>query len=311
MIVLKSSCALPIIRIIISYFNALRTGMCYDNNQSNFVPLLRAAGENILILYEHPFSPFAQKIKIALREKAIPFEAVTPPDLGSGNESKLIHSFGPRREVPTLVDDDGTCIFDSTIILEYLEDKYPAPSLLPANPADRAKARTIEDVCDTHFEAITWGLNEVRFFGRGKGGLNDKLYQQAVIQVGHFYAWLTAELGAKDWLVGDTFGRADLSAIPIVSAFIVHGIPPADESAVAKWMARARQRPSVAKTEEESLAVVPLLEALQDAVGDGVFKRHYRDHRLEWMVRSGGLQVLLDGLGEGNIRFTETEQFLP
>jgi glutathione S-transferase len=275
------------------------------------MPLLPAAGEYIVILYEHPFSPFAQKIKIALREKAIPFEAVTPPDLGSGNESELIHSFGPRREVPTLVDDDGTSMFDSTIILEYLEEKYPVPSLLPANPADRATARTIEDMCDTHFEAITWGLNEVRFFGRGKGGLNDTLYQQAVVQVGHFYAWLTAALGDKDWLVGDTFGRADLSVIPIVSAFIVHGIPPADDSAVAQWMARARLRPSVAKTEEESLAVVPLLEALGDAVGEGVFKRHYRDHRLEWMVRSGGLQVLLDGLGKGDIRFTETEQFLP
>ena len=264
-----------------------------------------------MILYEHPFSPFAQKVKIALREKAIPFEAVTPPDLGSGNDSDLISSFGPRREVPTLVDDDGACIFDSTIILEYLEEKYPAPPLLPANPADRAKARTIEDICDTHFEAITWGLNEVRFFGRGAGGLNDHLYQQAVIQVGHAYAWLTAALGDRDWLVGNSFGRADLSAIPIVSAFTVHGIPPAADSALARWMARAQQRPSVAKTTEEALAVVAVLETLHEAVGDGSFKRHYRDHRLEWMVRSGGLQVLLDGLGKGDIRFTPTEQFLP
>lgn len=264
-----------------------------------------------MILYEHPFSPYAQKIKIALREKALAFEAVTPPELGSGSESDLIRSFGPRREVPALVDDDGTCIFDSTIILEYLEEKHPVPSLLPATPADRAKARTIEEICDTHFEAITWGLNEVRFFGRGKGGLNDQLYQQAIIQVGHAYAWLTAALGDRDWLVGNTFGRADLSAIPIVSAFTVHGIPPAADSALARWMARAHQRPSVAKTTEESLAVVPLLEALAEAVGDNSFKRHYRDHRLEWMVRSGGLDVLLDGLAKGNIRFTDTGQFLP
>lgn len=264
-----------------------------------------------MILYEHPFSPYAQKVKIALREKTLTFEALTPTDLGSGSESDLIRSFGPRREVPTLVDDDGTCIFDSTIILEYLEERYPVPSLLPANPADRARARTIEEVCDTHFEAITWGLNEVRFFGRGQGGLNDQLYKQAVIQVGHFYAWLTEALGEKDWLVGDTFGRADLAAFPMVSATIVHGIPPEDNSAVAKWMARARQRPSVAKTEEESLAVVPLLEGLHEIVAQGAFIRHYRDHRLEWMVRSGGLQVLVDGLGKGNIRFTETEQFLP
>ena len=264
-----------------------------------------------MILYEHPFSPFAQKVKIVLREKDLAFEAVTPSDLGAGTESDQVKSLGPRREVPSLVDDDGTCIYDSTIILEYLEERYPTPSLLPANPADRARARTIEEVCDTHFEAITWGLNEIRFFGRGKGGLNDKLYQQAVIQVGHAYAWLTAALGDRDWLVGDTFGRADLSAIPIVSAFTVHGIPPAADSALARWMARAHERPSVAQTSEESLAVVAVLETLHEAVGDGSFKRHYRDHRLEWMVRSGGLQVLLDGLGKGDIRFTETERFLP
>ncbi len=263
-----------------------------------------------MILYEHPFSPFAQKVKIALREKGIVFEAITPPDLGSGDDSDLIRSFGPRREVPTL-DDDGTCVFDSTIILEYLEDKYPAPSLLPADPADRAKARTIEEICDTHFEAVTWGLNEVRFFGRGAGGLNNHLRQQAVIQVGHSYAWLTAALGDKEWLVGDAFGRADLAAIPIVSAFIVHGIPPPADSPLAKWMERAQQRPSVAKTTDESLAVVPLLESLKDTVSDSMFKRHYRDHRLEWMVRSGGLEVLLDGMRKKNIRFTDTEQFLP
>lgn len=263
-----------------------------------------------MILYEHPFSPYAQKIKIALREKALSFEAITPPDLGSGNQSDLINSFGPRREVPTLVI-DGMNIFDSTIILDYLEEKYPDPSLMPANPADRVKARTIEDICDTHFEAITWGLNEVRFFGRGTGGLADELRQQAVIQTGHFYAWLTAELGDRDWLVGTTFGRADIAAIPMVAAVTVHGIPPEANSSLAKWMARAEERASVAKTIEESLAVVPLLETMQEDLGDSPFKRHYRDHRLEWMVRSGGLQVLVDGLGKGDIRFTDTDQFLP
>jgi glutathione S-transferase len=264
-----------------------------------------------LILYEHPFSPYAQKVKIVLREKGIAFEAITPSDLGAGTESDQVKTLGPRREVPCLVDDAGSAIFDSTIILEYLEERHPEPALLPASHADRARARTIEELCDTHFEAITWGLNEIRFFGRGKGGLNDQLYRQAVVQVGHCYAWLTAALEDRDWLVGDAFGRADAAAVPIVSAFTVHGIPPVEGSAVARWMARAHARPAVAKTTEEALEVVAVLETLHEAVGDGSFKRHYRDHRLEWMVRSGGLQVLLDGLGKGDIRFTETERFVP
>jgi len=44
-------------------------------------------------------------------------------------------------------------------------------------------------------------------------------------------------------------------------------------------------------------------------VRDGQMKRQYRDHRLEWMIRSGGLQVVLDGIAADNIRFTETAPF--
>jgi glutathione S-transferase/RNA polymerase-associated protein len=41
-------------------------------------------------------------------------------------------------------------------------------------------------------------------------------------------------------------------------------------------------------------------------VAQGLFKREYRDHRLEWMIKSGGLEVVVKGLEAGNIRFTET-----
>ncbi|GHE52598.1 hypothetical protein GCM10019059_10040 [Camelimonas fluminis] len=45
------------------------------------------------------------------------------------------------------------------------------------------------------------------------------------------------------------------------------------------------------------------------AFADGRMKRQFRDHRLEWLARSGGVQVLLDGLAAGNVRFTETSPF--
>ena len=44
-------------------------------------------------------------------------------------------------------------------------------------------------------------------------------------------------------------------------------------------------------------------------VKSGLFKREYRDHRLEWMIRSGGLQVVIDGLRNDDIRFTDTARF--
>src|SRR5713101_5377962 len=111
----------------------------------------------MLKLYEHPLSPFAQKVKIALYEKGIPFETAVPNILGGGDEAFAATS--PRLEVPSLVDGE-TVVFDSTIILEYIEDQWPQPPLLPPTPAERARARMIEELCDTYYEAINWGLAE-------------------------------------------------------------------------------------------------------------------------------------------------------
>ena len=95
-----------------------------------------------MLLYEHPLSSYAQKVKIALREKGIAFDLETPQAIGSGGSAGLFAATSPRLEVPALIDGDAQ-IFDSTIILEYLEDKYPSPPLLPRDPAARASARMI------------------------------------------------------------------------------------------------------------------------------------------------------------------------
>ena len=60
----------------------------------------------------------------------------------------------PRLEVPTLVDGDAR-VFDSTIIVEYLEERWPEPATQPASPAERARVRMLEEVCDSCFEHTT------------------------------------------------------------------------------------------------------------------------------------------------------------
>ena len=117
----------------------------------------------MMLLYEHPLSSYAQKVKIALREKGLDFKVETPAALGSGKADGAFAEASPRNEVPALVDGDVR-IFDSTIILEYLEDKFPAPPLLPRDPAERARARMIEELCDSSYEAVNWGLSEIRWF---------------------------------------------------------------------------------------------------------------------------------------------------
>lgn len=98
-----------------------------------------------LFLHDHPASSYAQKVRMALREKGIPFDMAIPDSLGSGRRISGLEEANPRMEVPALVDGDFK-IFDSKIILQYLEDQYPEHPLLPKDPKSRAEARMIEEV---------------------------------------------------------------------------------------------------------------------------------------------------------------------
>ena len=66
---------------------------------------------------------------------------------------------------------------------------------------------------------------------------------------------------------------------------------------------RVRVRPSVAAAFTAAAQSMQGFEMIPQLVESGLFKREYRDHRLEWMIRSGGLQVVLEGLEQDNIRF--------
>ncbi|MGZ3375818.1 MAG: glutathione S-transferase family protein [Phenylobacterium sp.] len=256
-------------------------------------------------LYDHPLSPYGQKVKIALREKGVAFETVSPGGLGAGGASGDFAEANPRTEVPTLVDGDAA-IFDSTVILEYIEDAYPRPPLLPASPADRARVRMIEEVMDTHLEPVKWGLSELRWFKRATGDEAAKIEAAAARQIAGFHAWLDRQLGDREWFNGEAFGWGDLAVVPFLNGSAGQGHPPPAGSRLSTWLARANARPSVADTTAEIAAMARTsgMANVAELVEKGLFKREYRDHRLEWMIKSGGLDVVLKGIERGNIRFT-------
>jgi glutathione S-transferase/RNA polymerase-associated protein len=258
----------------------------------------------MVTLFEHPLSPYAQKNKVALREKNVPFELKLPTGIGSGaGYGADFTSASPRGEVPALVDGDVR-IFDSTLILEFIEEKWPTPALLPRDPAQRAHARMIEDTMDTHYEAINWGLGEIRFMGRAKGELAARIEATAGRQIAAWHRWLEKQLGSAEWFGGASFGWADLSVIPYINGSAGFGFTPPFGSKLAAWTARANARPSVAQTAKEAAASISGMGSVSELIEKGLFKREYRDHRLEWMIKSGGLQVVLDGLAKDNIRFS-------
>jgi glutathione S-transferase len=256
-----------------------------------------------LLLYEHPLSPYAQKVKISLREKGVPFEVRLPEGIGTGATGGGFASANPRGEVPALIHGE-TAIFDSTIILEYIEDVWPSPPMLPATPALRAKVRMIEDVMDTQFEAITWGLGELNFFKRAEGEQKAQMEARAAIQAAAFFEMLEAQLGTSEWFNGDRFGWGDLSVVPYLNGAAGFGIAPAAGTHLADWFARANARDSVRQARKESEASIGGMAQVDKAVKAGLFKRQYRDHRLEWMLKTGGTEIVLEGVKAGTIRFT-------
>ena len=256
-----------------------------------------------VIVYEHPLSPYAQKVKIALDEKGVAYETKMPVAIGTGLPDREFLAANPRGEVPALIDGDAA-LFDSTIILEYIEDKWPAPAMLPRDPLARARARTIEDVMDTAFEPINWGMGEIRWFKRAEGHRAQEIERRAAAQARGLYDWLARMLGDHEWFGGTTFGWADLSVVPYLNGAAGMGIGPYEGSPLGHWLKRANARPSVAKTAKAAADSISQMAGVADAVKARLFKREYRDHRLEWMIRSGGIDVVLEGMKSDTIRFS-------
>ena len=255
-----------------------------------------------MLLYEHPLSSYAQKIKIALREKGVAFEVETPATFGTGETDSEFARSNPRAEVPVLID-GATRIFESTIILEYIEERWPDPPLLPRNPAARAFARMTEEVCDTHYEALNWGFGEILWFARATGSLAEKLRTNAKTQTDSLQGWLMQRLGDAPWFGGESFGWADAAVAPMVNRSVHYGLGPAAGTTLAAWHARLCERPSVTTTFAEFDAAAARMAAAADLYTTGGRRREYRDHRLEWMIKSGGIDVVLAGLRDDNIRF--------
>jgi glutathione S-transferase len=101
-------------------------------------------------LHSGPLSLYARKVEIALREKQIQFERVMVPftqEAGYQPKNPTVMAVNPKGQVPVLQDGELT-LYDSTVILEYLEDAYPEPALMPQTPRERARCRQLELFAD-------------------------------------------------------------------------------------------------------------------------------------------------------------------
>ena len=100
-------------------------------------------------------SPYVRKVLVCLHAKGVPYE-IDPiiPFMGDDRFSTL----SPLRRIPVLIDGAVT-LSDSSVICQYLEDRYPTPAFYPADVADRARARWLEEFADTRMgDVFIWRL---------------------------------------------------------------------------------------------------------------------------------------------------------
>lgn len=96
-------------------------------------------------LIASPTSPFARKVRIVLAEKNIPFDFIVDIPWNPDTE---VPKFNPLGKVPVLVRDGGDTLFDSRVIVEFLEDHKPWPMLVPADAEDRIAVKKWEALAD-------------------------------------------------------------------------------------------------------------------------------------------------------------------
>lgn len=252
----------------------------------------------MLVLYDFGLSPFAQKVKIALREKGIPFERRNGL---TGEGTKEVRRLSRRGEVPLLLDGEAV-ISDSCIILDYIDEKWPDPSLLPKDPARRAENRMLEDLCDTEIEAIIYNIGELMSGRDGPEPVRQAVDAFGRSELKRIQAGLSARLGDDDFFRGTEIGRADMALLPHMNVSRLLRLPP-EQPNLQAWLKRMNARPSVAETVAEVKASLDDFKALMSAVQSGGAQRQMRDHRLDWLMRAGGAAIVEARLAAGNIRF--------
>ncbi len=232
-------------------------------------------------------STCAQKVRLVLAEKGLEWKS-THFKLREGPQHKAEYlKLNPNGYVPTLVD-GGSVIIESNIIMEYLDDTYPDPSLRPVETETRAKMRVWMRQLDVDVHNATGFISNAVAFRyqhlssrpalhereayyakmpdpvrRGRlrelieEGLESNLFQQAVKRFRKLFDDMETALGVAPWLAGDNCSLADLAYTPYLTRFDHLGFLGilSTRPNLADWYGRMKSRPSYA------LAIGDWLEA--------------------------------------------------
>jgi len=192
-------------------------------------------------------SPYVRKVLACLALKGLDYE-IDPitPFFGDEEFGRL----SPLRRIPVLIDGD-LALCDSSVICAYLEEAYSGHPLLPASPADRARARWLEEYADTRMgDVFIWGLfyqQRVHPAVWGEPGDQARIEKTLAKDVPAVLDYLEGELPVTGFLYGE-IGLADISIASFfrTASYVDFAIDPARWPRTAAFVARTLDHPCLA-----------------------------------------------------------------
>jgi len=160
-------------------------------------------------------SPFGWRVWLALEHKKIPYNLkVLSFQAGDTRKPEFV-AINPRHQVPTIVD-DGFALWESTAILEYLDERFTSgPKLYPGDVRERARIRRIVRELESY--AYAQGIDKIvdELFWKGDAPPDPKVMEEATKKLGEELATMERELRG-DWFAAEGMTAADITLYTIV-----------------------------------------------------------------------------------------------
>ncbi|MEJ2138134.1 MAG: glutathione S-transferase N-terminal domain-containing protein [Gammaproteobacteria bacterium] len=185
-----------------------------------------------MTLYSNPTCFYSHRARLVMAEKSINIDVI---DVDGVNLPEDLLDLNPYHSVPTLIDRD-LVLYDSRVIIEYLDERFPHPPLMPVDPVTRAQFRLalfrIEKDWYTQAQQIEDALDK-RQATRAR-----KILGESIVASNEVFAM-------KKYFLSDEFSLVDCSIAPILWRLSVYGIDLGDEAgAIEKYMDEVFSRPS-------------------------------------------------------------------
>lgn len=203
--------------------------------------------------YDCTTAPSPRRVRIFLAEKGIELETIQV-DLANGEQfSEEFKAINPLGEVPLLVLDDGTTISQVDAICGYLEEVYPETPLHGRTPVERAMVNASNHQLQMNgftagaeaFRNSTPGLKNRALTGPHNYSQIPELAHRGLQRLDHLFADLDAHLANSEFIVGDYYSIADITALCIIDfAKWVKKRIPEDCSNLQRWYDQVDSRPS-------------------------------------------------------------------